>query len=52
MFESIQKAIVDAFEPIREFFLANYQNPFMWLGFFFLGLFIFNVVYRALQKES
>ncbi len=38
-------------EPMFDFFTRNYQNPFMWLGFFFLGITVFHVTYRALEKE-
>ena len=38
-------------EPARDWLNANHNNPVVWGTFFLIGLFIFGVVYRALNKN-
>ena len=48
--------IIDSLNKVMEKFKAfvfeHYDNPFMWLGFFLIGLAIFGIVYSSLQKEK
>ena len=36
---------------IKEFFLENNRNPILWVGLFLIGLLIFELTYKALQKD-
>ncbi len=51
-FETVVTKIEEFLQKPIELFTKHYQNPFMWLLFFFLGLIIFNATYQALQKEK
>ena len=36
---------------VKNFFLENNINPFLWVGLFLLGLIIFEFVYKKLSKD-
>jgi hypothetical protein len=42
----------DSTKGIRQFFLDNTRNPFLWVGLILLGLIVFELTYRALHKEN
>ena len=39
-------------DQFKQVIYDNKTNPIMWLGFFILGLLIFEIVYYSLQKEK
>ncbi|MEG2322503.1 MAG: hypothetical protein RSB71_03380 [Bacilli bacterium] len=47
---SIWSNIKDFFEGIKEWFMANSSNPFLWVGIIIIGLLIFEFTYQALHK--
>jgi hypothetical protein len=44
--------LTNLMNQFKEFVYINRSNPLMWLGFFLLGLAIFELVYYSLQKEK
>lgn len=40
-----------AVNPFKEWIIANYTNPFLWLGLVLLGLAVFGGTYNALHKD-
>lgn len=38
-------------EPVKQFFLNNSRNPVLWIGIIILGLILFEVVYKMLNKD-
>ena len=46
----IQK-LNELIEPVRNWLNANHNNPVVWGAFFLIGLFIFGIVYRALNRN-
>ncbi|MBO5095506.1 MAG: hypothetical protein J6B98_01360 [Bacilli bacterium] len=38
-------------EPVRDFFIANARNPFLWVGIILVGLAVFEFTYKALNKD-
>lgn len=50
------KPITDWFwefsEPVRDFFIANERNVFLWVGIILVGLIIFELTYKALNKDK
>ena len=46
--------IIDSINEIannfKEWIINNGGNPILWVGLFFLGIFVFSVTYRALNK--
>lgn len=36
----------------KDFVVANYGNPLMWLAFFFIGIAVFYLTYNALTKHN
>lgn len=38
-------------EPVRDFFVENARNPFLWVGIIVIGLIVFEVTYKALSKD-
>lgn len=36
---------------IKNFFLENSHNPFLWIGIILVGLLIFELVYKSLHKD-
>ena len=39
-------------QPFKEWILANYSNPFLWLGLFLAGLALFGIGYDRLSKNK
>lgn len=39
-------------EPLKKWIQDHYENPFMWLLLFLIGVFVFQFTYSALQKEK
>lgn len=46
--DSINK-VADNF---KEWIIENSTNPLLWVGLFFLGILVFVVTYRSLNKEG
>lgn len=51
-FKNIFDGLENTMGSFRDWLIANNRNPFLWFGFFFLGLIIFKIVYDALGKEK
>lgn len=47
VFESVSKVA----NNVKEWMIANGNNPFLWVGLFMLGLAVFAFTYRALNKN-
>lgn len=39
-------------ENFKDWIIENGNNPVLWVGLFFLGLFIFIITYKALNKNK
>lgn len=39
-------------ENFKEWIIEHSSNPLLWVGLFLLGLLIFAITYKALQKEK
>lgn len=39
-------------ESFKEWIIEHSSNPLLWVGLFLLGLLIFAITYKALQKEK
>lgn len=47
IWESINNFLID----VKDFFIENSRNPFLWVSIILLGLLIFEFVFRALHKD-
>ena len=52
MILKIVEDLTEFMKPFKDFIYKDYTNPFMWLGLFVIGLAVFGIVYKALQKEK
>lgn len=52
MFEDIWNWLEQTIGQFRDFVVANYGNPLMWLVFFFIGIGLFYFTYNALTKHK
>ena len=52
MMLSLWDSINKVAENFKEWIIKNGTNPFLWIGLFLLGLLIFAITYKALQKEK
>ena len=50
IFTDISTWFDEVSEPIRNFFVENARNPFLWVGIIVVGLFVFEMTYKALNK--
>lgn len=41
----------DLAKNIKDFFVENSRNPFLWVGIIIIGLLIFEYVYKSLHKD-
>jgi len=48
----IVEDLTKVMKPFKDFIYKNYSNPLLWLGLFIVGLAVFGIVYKALQKEK
>ncbi len=39
-------------DNFKEWIINNSSNPLLWIGLFFLGILVFVVAYRALNKQG
>ena len=39
-------------DNFKQFIIDNQRNPIMWIAFFFIGLALFFLTYRALHKKN
>lgn len=51
IWSNIWDSINKAADSFKEWIIANSMNPLLWVGLFFLGIFIFVATYRALHKD-
>ncbi len=49
---NIIKWLEKVMQPVRDWIFKNHSNPLLWLTLFVLGILIFAVVFRSLQKEK
>lgn len=47
---SIMDSINKVADSFKDWIINNSTNPLLWIGLFFLGVFIFAATYRALNK--
>lgn len=47
----IQKWFSEVTKPIKDFVLENTRNPFLWVGIIVIGLLVFELVYKSLNKK-
>lgn len=52
MFLSIVDTVEGWFKPVKDWVVANGNNWWFWVGIFALLLFIFGVVFTALNKNN
>lgn len=52
LFHDFMRSAEDMLEGPLEFIHEHHQNPVLWLAFFFLGIFVFNATYNALEKDK
>lgn len=52
MILNLWEAINKVAGNFRDFIIENGQNPILWTGLFLLGLVIFGITYRALNKNK
>ena len=38
-------------EPVKDFFITNARNPFLWVAIIIVVLVIFEVVYKKLHRD-
>lgn len=50
MILNIMDSINEVADNFKNWIIDNSTNPLLWVGLFFLGIFIFVVTYRALNK--
>lgn len=50
MILNIIDSINEVAESFKSWIINNSTNPLLWVGLFFLGIFIFAATYRALNK--
>jgi len=50
MILSIMDTINEGANSFKDWIIDNSGNPLLWIGLFFLGIFIFLITYRALNK--
>jgi len=48
----IGDAITDFANSVKDFFVDNSRNPFLWVGIIIVGLFIFEMVFKTLNKND
>lgn len=49
---SIMININDLADRIKDFFIKNSSNPFLWIGIIIVALVIFSIVYQSLNKNE
>ncbi len=52
MFANFWKWLNDIMGNFRDFVISHHGNPFMWIGFFVLGLLVFAFLYNTLTKHK
>lgn len=50
--QGIIDQITKELKPLTDWIAANNTNPFLWVGLFLGGLFLFGLTFSALQKEK
>lgn len=51
MYLNIWDSIMKFLEKIKDFFIENSHNPFLWVSIILLGLLIFEFTFRSLHKD-
>lgn len=51
MYLSILDSINEFLKDVKDFFVENSRNPFLWVAIILVALLIFEVVFRALHKD-
>lgn len=47
----IGNSIMEFLKDVKDFFVDNSRNPFLWVSIILLGLIIFEFTYRSLHKD-
>lgn len=50
MYLSIMDSINKFLENVKDFFIENSRNPFLWVCVILVGLLVFEFVYHSLHK--
>jgi len=48
--DSIIETMTEVTDAFKEWIINNSTNPLLWIGLFFLGIFVFVATYKALSK--
>ena len=51
IFTDISEWFTKVTEPVKEFIIENTRNPILWVGIILVGLIIFEITYKALNKK-
>ena len=51
LWKSVNSWFVEFTKNIKDFFVENSRNPFLWVGIILIGLLIFETVYKALHRD-
>lgn len=47
----IGNKVVEFANDVKDFFVDNSRNPFLWVGIILVVLFLFEIVFKALSKD-
>jgi len=50
IFDNALEGITKVMDNFKEWIIDNSTNPLLYIGLFFLGIFVFAATYRALNK--
>lgn len=51
MYLNIWDSFLEFLGDVKEFFIANSRNPFLWVAIILLGLLVFELTFRSLHKD-
>lgn len=51
MYLSIWESFMNFLGDVKEFFIENSRNPFLWVSIILLGLLVFELTFRSLHKD-
>jgi len=43
--------VSNIFNNIKDFFIENGKNPFLWVIIIIIGLLLFEIIYKSLKKD-
>lgn len=51
IWSNISEAVTDFLQNVKEFFIQNSRNPFLWIAIIIIGLIVFETVWKALNND-